>query len=119
MNSYAINKEHDLFLKNGQIARNADGDEVVQHVKTRLLFFLEEWFLDSSAGLPYFQEFFTKPANISNLESRIKSEIITTDGLQELLSFDLDFNNVTRKVRVNFKAVTTYGTLSDEVSINV
>ena len=119
MIALALDSNNDLALVNGQILRVTQAEQVVQHVRTRLLFYLGEWFLDTSAGVPYFQEIFLKPANIANVESRIKAQIIETPEVESLTSFSLDFNKTTRVVRIFFEARTIYGDISDSIPLNV
>ncbi len=90
----------------------------MQQVRSRLLFYLEEWFLDNTAGLPYFQSFFKKPADPSLVESRIKAEILATPGVLKLISFEYDFDKATRAFNVSFKAETEYGDVAGDISIN-
>ena len=114
----SLNANNDIYLDGNSIATVKDGEEVVQQVRSRLLFYLEEWFLDTTVGLPYFQEFFKKPADLAGIESRIKAEIIQTDGILNLLSFEYNFDRGTRKLTVNFEAETIYGDVRGDISVN-
>ena len=120
MISPALNASNDLELDEltGTIKMVSDGDEVCQQVRTRLLFYLGEWFLDTSVGIPYFQEVFTKPAIISLVESRLKDEIISTPGVLSLDSFATNFNSTTRALTVSFSATTIYGSVSSSLFLN-
>lgn len=120
MISLALNASNDLELDEltGMIKMVSDGDEVCQQVRTRLLFYLGEWFLDTSVGIPYFQEVFTKPAIISLVESRLKDEIISTPGVLSLDTFATNFNSTTRALTVSFSATTIYGSVSSSLFLN-
>lgn len=120
MISLALNASNDIELdeKTGAIRMVSDGDEVCQNVRCRLLFYLGEWFLDTTVGVPYFQEIFTKPAEISLVESRLKNEILSTPGIASLDSFSTNFNAITRELRVSFSATTTYGSVSSTLFLN-
>jgi hypothetical protein len=120
MISLALNASNDLELDEltGTIKMVSDGDEVCQQVRTRLLFYLGEWFLDTTVGIPYFQEVFTKPAIISLVESRLKDEIISTPGVLSLDSFATNFNSTTRALTVSFSATTIYGSVSSSLFLN-
>lgn len=117
----ALNENNDLFLQNGSIALVEDGAEVVQHTRTRLLFYQEEWFLDLMAGVPYFQEVFIKPVNLANVESILKTQIILTPGVDNLVEFSMVYiGESKRQLTVNFSAETIYGEIDQEsVTINV
>lgn len=115
----ALDANNDLIVENGQFRLVQDGAEIVQHVRTRLLFYFEEWFLDTQAGVPYFQLIFTKPADLATIESVFKTTIIRTPGVQELTFFSMDFQGgTTRKLTVNFSAVTEFGIITNE-TINI
>lgn len=46
---------NDAQIKGGKLALASGTSEVVQRVKMRLNWLAEEWFLDTSKGLPWFQ----------------------------------------------------------------
>jgi hypothetical protein len=120
MISRALNAANDLLLEGSRIATVTEGAQVAQAVRTRLRFYLGEWFLDTAAGVPWFQEILTKPANLSNAENRIKSEILGTEGVKELVKFSLTFDKRTRKLTVTFSATTIYGEIfADNVYLNI
>ena len=118
MISRSLNSSNDLYLLEGRIAVIQDGEEVLQHVRTRLLTYQAEWFLDTTAGIPYLQSILIKPANLSATESIIKSEILQTPGVEGLSSFGLEFNKTTRTLSINFTAQTTYGNVSGTLRMN-
>ena len=117
----ALDSNNDLIVRFGSLLTVADGAEVVQHVRSRLLFYLAEWFLDIDAGVPYFQEIFTKPANLANIESIFKSKILRTPGVKRLTDFSMTYEGgSSRTLSVSFSAETTFGFIDkDKVTINV
>ena len=116
----ALDSNNDLILNNGSIQTVTEGAEVVQHVRTRLLFYMEEWFLDLNAGVPYYQQIFVKPANLANVESIFKTKILNTPGVERLLNFAMTFDGgSSRQLSVSFSAETIYGVIDNlEVTIN-
>jgi len=117
MKSKALNENNDIFLKNGHIAMTQDGAETLQYVRSRLLFYRGEWQLDITRGLDYFTIFDT--GDLESLASAIKTQIIQTDGVEELVSFEIAFNKTTRKASISFEAKTKYGIIQDsEVYLN-
>jgi len=116
----ALDDNNDLFLQDGSIALVDEGAEVVQHVRTRLLFYQGEWFLDLTAGVAYFQDIFIKPVNLSNIESVLKTEILLTDGVEKLIAFSMDYvGESQRQLTVEFSAETIYGIIDKQaVTIN-
>lgn len=119
-NNYALNSSNDIFLTNGRIQRVSEGAQVLQNVRCRLLTYLGEWFLNTQVGVPYFQEIFTKPANLARAESVIKRTILRTTGVEQIISFQLNFNRTTRRLSVEFEAATTFEDInSGEVFLDV
>lgn len=117
----ALDSNNDLIIENGSFKIVDKGAEVVQHVRTRLLTYLNEWFLDRESGVPYFEQVFIKPVNLNNVESILKTTIIRTPGVSELTEFQMVYNIIPdRKIFISFAAETIYGTINnEEVTINV
>lgn len=111
MKSRALDANNDIFARDGAIALVQDGAEVVQHVRSRLQFYLGECAWDTAAGVPYFQRIFVKPANLAEAEAILKAEIIKTPGVKTLLDFGLKFDTATRFLTVTWEAETTYGSV--------
>lgn len=109
MSAYALNETHDLYIANGQIARVTKSDSIMQAIKTRLLTVAEEWFMDLSAGLPWYTEMSGRNADLYLIRSYISSEITGTEGVDVLLSLELEYNNKDRKLDVLFKYTDIYG----------
>ena len=119
--SRALDSNNDLQLVNGRINIVEDGAEVVQSVRTRLQFYLGEWYLDRLKGVPWFQEILGKHSDIGNIESLIKQEITETPGFSTLTDFAMKFSdNSLRRLTLGFSAETIYGQIdSEKVTINV
>jgi hypothetical protein len=117
----ALNYDNDIILEKGNFKLVKEGAEVVQHVRTRLLTYVGEWFLDIASGTPWFEQVFVKPANLANVESIIKTRILQTEGVLLLNEFSMSFeSSETRRLTVSFKAETKYGSINvNEVTINV
>ncbi len=108
--SLALNENGDVFLNSeGGIGRARDFFQVVQHVTTRLRFYKGEWFLNTDAGVDYFGKILIKPSNLALTESLIKNEIINTPEVESLTSFEMSFDSVTRKLKIQFSASTVFG----------
>ena len=117
----ALDSNNDLILEKGNFKTVEEGAEVVQHVRTRLLFYIGEWFLDITAGTPWFEQVFVKPADLANVESIIKTRILRTTDVLKLNEFAMLFETVNkRELTVSFTAETIYGIINTgEVTINV
>ena len=119
MSSLGLDSNNDIIFEKGRFVRVIEGPAMVQKVRSRLLLYFNEWFLDITVGVPYFEEIFVKPANLPRTESILKRTILETPGVTALNSFELDFNTATRRLLVSFSATSIWGEISPtEVTIN-
>jgi hypothetical protein len=116
----ALNSSNDLIIENGSFKLVSDAAEVIQHVRTRLLFYMAEWFLDTNAGVPWLQQIFIRPTNLGNIESILKQTILQTPGILLLSEFEMDYiGGNDRLLHVIFSAETEFGQINrEEVTVN-
>lgn len=107
---------HDLLITNFDISTVDDVDQVTQNLGIRLRFFLGEWFLNIGVGVPYYQSILIKSPNQINVESALKSEIINTIGISEILAFSSQYDNFNRRFDVAFTALSNAGPITIEQS---
>lgn len=107
----ALDESNDIFMSRRRIAVVSDGAEVVQHVRSRLLFYLGECAWSVDTGVPYFQRVFVKPMNLPETEAILKSVILKSPNVAKLLDFSMSFNSANRMLAVAWQAETTYGVL--------
>ena len=116
----ALDKSNNLVIENNTFRLVDDGAELVQRLRCRLLSYMGEWFLDVSSGIAYFQEIFTKPVDIANVESLIKEQILDTEGVTSITQFAMEFGagDKPRGLSILFSVKTIYGSF-EGVTINV
>lgn len=83
-------------------------EAVAQAVKTRLLLFAGEWFLDTSEGTPWAQAVFGKHT-AETYGPALRERILDTEGVTEIVSFEAVFDGETRRLTVNAVIETAYG----------
>ena len=107
----------DLLLKNFDLQLIDGRDQIAQNLAIRLRFILGEWFLDITAGVPYYDDFFIKAPNQIRIESILKEEILNTPGIDKILSFSSNFDAHRRAYSVSFSVDTLQGeiTLTQEL----
>lgn len=111
---------HDLVIYDYDLQVIESVDRVVQNIKIRLLHIYKEWYLDTTLGVPYFEEILVKDPDIPKIESIIIDTILKTRNVNQLLSFDSFFNNANREYSVTFQVNTQFGdseTISQGLSI--
>lgn len=102
-------KTHDLIIQDGDIILIDNAERVAQQIKIRLKSFLAEWFLDTTYGVPYWEDILIKNPSISHIRNIIRSHIIGVDDVKSVVWLTLDWDRQTRTLTVAFEADTTYG----------
>lgn len=99
---------NDLFLRSdGSLATVRDAEAVGQHGRQRLQTFSGEWFLDTTAGVPWLDQVMGRQYDPAIAESVVKAELLDTDGIEEITSFSVSFDRETRGVIINGVEVLT------------
>lgn len=114
MTQLKMDDNDDVAIINNGVAltQNNSDEEIRQRLLQNLRFFLGEWFLDQTEGLPYFQAVFVKGTPPDIVEAAFKDRIIGTDGVESLERFEpLDLNSATRELKVDFDVKTINGTI--------
>ena len=109
----------DLTWKNGPLTPDyttqSRVDVVAQRLRIRLLTFREEWFLDTSYGVPYFQSILGRKIKKSAVDLIFQREILAENGVKELTFFESTFEN--RKYSLSFRVKVTTGEESGLITI--
>lgn len=111
--------DNDILVVNGVISLVSGKAQIAQHVRHRLLHFAGEWFLDTSAGIPYFEEILVRNLDVINAENIFKRVILTTPNIDRLLTFSLDFQQKERLLQVSFTAKSLReGLIEDNINLS-
>lgn len=109
-----LGEDHDIIIGRG--ATRVHGvEQVAQLVKCRLLTVFAEWEQDKNLGVPWFEGIFKKNAKLSDVQTALANVIRRTNGVLHLISLEVVADTKTRKLSVNFDALSVYGKLSDVV----
>lgn len=89
-------------------------DEIIQRLVTRLNRELGEWFLNTSAGLPWYQDGsgLLGSRDKQNLNLLIRRETLQTAGINRIVKFNSIFNTTTRQFTVHMYLVTEQGVVN-------
>jgi len=104
-------QSHDLIVANYDLQLNTGLSLVQQRLKQSLIFFLGEWYLDVTDGVPYYQDILIKSPVRITVESILKTTIIETPGVLELTSFELEYTPASRELHLDFRVKTEFGDL--------
>lgn len=102
----------DALIKNNklQLTKHNSDEEISQRLKQALLFFYGEWFLDVTAGVPWFQVILEKGTSPDIIEGIIKDVIIGVQGVVYLNRFNpIEYEPETRRMRISFDVTTING----------
>lgn len=111
-----LDADHDMTFGQGLANFAVNAEATAQNVRTRLQTIQGEWFLDTSAGVPYLENDYVskaitdKPADLAFTDAAIQGEILDTDGVTSLDSFASQFDSSTRLFSVQATLETEFGT---------
>ena len=107
----------DLLITDFDLSLVTGTDQVAQNLAIRLRFFLGEWYLDNTAGIPYYEYILIKAPNEIQVESFLKEEISGTNGVTQITAFSSSFTPATRSYNVSFSVIALTATLQIEMEI--
>lgn len=109
----------DLTWKNGPLTPDyttqSRVDVVAQRLRIRLLTFREEWFLDTSYGVPYFQSILGHKIKKSAVDLIFQREILAENGVKELTFFESTFRN--RQYSLAFRVKVATGDETETITL--
>jgi hypothetical protein len=95
----------DLDLLDGDLNLIDSADYACQKIKSRLKFFLAEWFLDSREGFPWFRDVFGKGQNLEVIRSDIRRTILSVAGITAVRKLELSLDSIKRALSVDFECL--------------
>jgi hypothetical protein len=87
-------------------------EEVAQKVGIHLRTWLGEWFLDTLYGVPYFEEVLGKGRRLAIVESVLRAQILSVEGVAAISSFSMTLDGPTRQLTVRFEIAASDGTVA-------
>jgi hypothetical protein len=83
-------------------------DYVGQKLRILLSTVLGEWYLDITAGLPYFEEILVKNPNMSYVDSLVKAAILSVPEVSAIVQYT-SLYETNRELQIDFTVETTTG----------
>jgi hypothetical protein len=109
MSNWQLDANGDLDIVGNNVVVTEGRDAIRQRLQCRLRFFYGEWFLDTTLGVPYFEEILVKGPRMQIIQDIFKNVILETDGITGLTRFDFDYDSDDRKLSVTFSATSIDG----------
>lgn len=106
-----LGDDGDLVVALGDLQLAADEVAIRQSIRSWLVFFLEEWFLDLARGVPYFQRILIKNPSLVEVREHFRERLEAVPGVRSIIS--LDVNNLgSRTTGVDWNVNTDVGELT-------
>ena len=116
--NFGLNADGDLDLVANNLTLISGKDEIAQILKMNLQAVTGEWFLDTSLGLPWFDQILEKQNSAANIDAIFTDAIRRSEGVISVLTFRSSIDRALRTLRVEFSVATSAGvlTFNDEIS---
>lgn len=115
-----LDGNHDIVLSGADLRLVSGSEAIRQAADVRLKFFAQEWFLDLSAGVPWFQSILIKNPNLSAVAQIFRDQLLATPGIAVVEQLGLNYTSEARTLRINWRATSDEGELiesSPEVTV--
>lgn len=99
----------DLLLNNNDLMVIDNAERVAQQILITLRFWLGEWFLDTTQGVPYLEYILIKNPNENHIRQILTDAILSVEGVETVDNMELDFDTRNRKMAVTYTVTTDYG----------
>lgn len=111
-----LDRNHDFTFGSSKANYALESDAVLQCVKTILLSFRENWFLDLDHGIAWF-DYFVKNPDVTEMERDLRQNITGVIGVKSIEDLQLLLDTVTRRMTVIVKYTDIYGnqTMVDQI----
>jgi hypothetical protein len=78
---------------------------VSQKITNNLQTFKGEWYQNIAIGVPYYDRVLIKNPDLDDVDNLFQSEILEVKEVVEILEYESEFDNSTRKYTVNWKVL--------------
>ena len=106
--TFKLDNTGDIAIESGRLVIVSDVQAIKTQLQVRLNLVKGNWFLDLNEGLDYFGSILGKKQVDIELTSQFKRAILSTQGIDKLISFSAVFGD-NRQLEVTFKAITVFG----------
>jgi len=100
MSDLQLDTDDDVLLEGGDFVLIAGNDAVAQHAAMRIRMIKGEWFEDTRIGVDYFGTIFVRPYNEQVVNAYLKQALLSTPGVDSLVSFSSSSDTTTRALTV-------------------
>jgi len=102
----------DLVFHNNDLMLIDNAERIGQQIKITLQFWFQEWFLDTTQGIPYLEHICVKNPNLQHIRQIFRNAIMSVDGVDSVTELTLSVNAKERILSVTYTANTSAGLLT-------
>lgn len=107
-----VNISDIVLTDDGDIMLIDNAERVAQQIVISLRFWLGEWFLDTSLGVPYLEYVLVKNPNINHVRQVIAEAIMQVTGVSKVDRLDFVYDAPNRALSVIYEAETDKGLIT-------
>ncbi len=101
---FKLDDNHDITISDFDFQFVDGADALVQRLLIKLRTYKNEWFLDTTFGIPYHQDILGKSKDVKFIESIFKNAILEDSEVKQLVEFDMTYISLTRQLTITFTA---------------
>ena len=105
-------KSWDIALNDADLILIDDAARISQQIKISLQFWLGEWFLNDTLGIPYRERICIKNPNLQHIRQIFRNAIQNVNGVTAVNALDLTVDASKRVLTVTYTAATTDGLIT-------
>lgn len=105
-------KTWDIALQNNDFILIDNAERISQQIKISLQFWLGEWFLNTTLGVPYLERICVKNPNLQHIRQIFRNTIQNVNGVTAVNALDLTVDASKRVLTVTYTATTTDGVIT-------
>ena len=102
----------DISLQNNDFILVDNAERISQQIKISLQFWLGEWFLNTTLGVPYLERICVKNPNLQHIRQIFRNVIQNVSGVTAVNALDLTVDAAKRVLTVSYTATTTDGVIT-------
>lgn len=89
MTDLKLDDNHDLLIRDGRLVLVEGANQTAQQIKIALLTFFGEWFMDTTIGLPYFEQVLIKSPEKAKIENVFRKKILDVANVKRMLAMNM------------------------------
>lgn len=113
-----LNRDLEIELVNNEIVLNDGSEAIRQHLQTTFGLFLGEWFLDETAGVPWFRDILIKKPSFVVIDAVLKDTILSVPGVISITKYEFNYDPAVRMATLNFTVLTSEGFIDFTTLVN-